>query len=337
MIRLIKPGIDYWPNYVDAVRECKRAGNLIEQMNMSAHITNTVQENNVSKAMREFRALEQVNSLPRYTNPCDHFWLLNGQQLIGIGVTRHYLSNDLEKNGGHIQYLVRPSFSRRGWEAKLLSLLIKECGKRGIKTALITYPGSNTIAAEAAKMAGGRVFDQVEAVSGGVKTNIVRCLADTKIKIRTWREPGFKFRDIKRISGQEVCLQLAFTVPEDISYCPAYRFNILDSRTRGKVGYIDLRIGYDSEIFCSGNIGYSIQERHRGHGYAGKAAGLLAPLASAHHMRDLSITCNPDNLASAKTAESLGARYLELIKLPHTSGQYKQGDRFKRRYIWKLH
>jgi tagatose 1,6-diphosphate aldolase len=106
--------------------------------------------------------------------------------------------------------------------------------------------------------------------------------------------------------------------------------------TNSKVGYIDLRIGYDAEIYCSGNIGYRIDERSRGHGYAGKAAKLLVPLATAHHMNMLTITCNPDNIASARTAEHLGARYVELIKLPRNSDQYKQGDRFKRRYYWTL-
>jgi tagatose 1,6-diphosphate aldolase len=146
----------------------------------------------------------------------------------------------------------------------------------------------------------------------------------------------FTFRTDTHISGVEVDLELSLTIPADKSYCPTYRFDIVKSGTRHKAGYIDLRIGFDPEIFCNGNIGYYLDERQRGHGYAAKAARLLAPLARAHHMRTVTITCNPDNLASAKTAENLGAKYLELIKLPKTSGQYKRGDRFKRRYIWEI-
>ena len=324
MIRLIKPSIEYWQHYLEAMRECQRAGDVIKI------------QKNATLALRAFRALSEGKGLPPGVAPSDHFWLLNGSRLIGAGFANHCLNNDLESNGGHIQYLVRPSYRNRGWEAKLLSLLIRECGKHGIKCALITYPEPNKPAAEAAYKNGARVFDQVRQVIDGRAINIVRCLADTKIRIQTWREPGFKFREVNRISGNEVDLELSLTIPADRSYCPSYRFNIVKSNDRRKLGAVDLRIGFDPEIFCSGNIGYFIDERQRGHGYACKAAGLLASLAYAHHMRALTITCNPDNIASARTAENLGARYLELIRLPKSSGQYQQGDRFKRRYIWDL-
>jgi RimJ/RimL family protein N-acetyltransferase len=97
-----------------------------------------------------------------------------------------------------------------------------------------------------------------------------------------------------------------------------------------------LRIGFDAEIYCSGNIGYRLDERYRGFGYAAKAANLVIPLAASHHMHYITITCNPDNIPSAKTAEKLGAKYLEFVKLPKESQQYKNGDRFKRRYVLTL-
>ncbi|MDR1558589.1 MAG: GNAT family N-acetyltransferase [Clostridiales bacterium] len=324
MIRLIKPSVEYWQDYLEAMRECQKAGDIIEI------------QKNAAIALRSFKALEEGRGLPEGIVPCDHFWLLSGRRFIGAGVARHCLNDALERNGGHINYIVRPALRSRGWDAKFLSLLIKECGKHGIKCALITYPESNRRAEEAANRCDCNPLDRISAEEGPPPVIITRCLADTKIGVQTWREPMFKFKDAVRIFGAEVDLELALTIPADRSYCPTYRFNILKSGTRHRVGYIDLRIGFDPEIFCSGNVGYYVDERQRGHGYAAKAAVLLAPLARAHHMRTLTITCNPDNPASAKTAEKLGARYLELIRLPKTSGQYKQGDRYKRRYIWDL-
>ena len=336
MIRLIKPVIEYWQDYLEAMRECQMAGDISKQMNLSAQSTYTQLEKNATAALRAYKALEEGRGLPEGIVPCNHFWLLNGNHLVGVGAARHYLTNDLEMNGGHIDYLVRPSLRGRGWEAKLLSLIIKECGKRGIKNVLITHPDSNRTAAEAADRNGCHIFDQVTLTTGAVQQNIVRRLADTKIHIQTWRDPKFEFKNAAHILGNEVELELSSTVLGDRFYCPAYHFNILKSGTLFKVGKIDLRIGYDPEIYCSGNIGYSIEDRQRGHGYAAKAASLLTSLARAHGMHVITITCNPDNIASAKTAENLNAQYLELIKLPKSSGQYKQGDRFKRRYIWEL-
>jgi len=324
VIRLIKPCIEYWLDYLGAMRECEMAGE-IKQIHKNA-----------ATALRAFRAMEDGQGLPPGIVPCDYFWLLNNNQFIGVGGARRYINRDLEMNGGHIDYLVRPSLRGRGWEAKLLSLLIKECGKRGVKSVLITHPEFDRRAAEAANRNGCRAIDQVTLVSGANKINIVRRLADTKIRVRTWREPGFAFQKAERIYGDEIDLELVSAEPESRALCPTYRFNIVRAGSLNKVGFIDLRIGYDPEIFCSGNIGYFVEERCRGRGYSAKAARLLAPLARAHHMDTISITCNPDNPASAKTAENLGAKYVELIRLPRGSNQYRQGDRFKRRYVWEL-
>ena len=324
MIRLIKPCIEYWLDYLGAMRECVKSGDII-------HI-----QKNAAEALRSFNMLEVGVGLPPGVVPCSYFWLLNNRKFIGVGYARHYLNNDLEMNGGHAGYLVRPSMRGRGWEAKLLSLIIKECGKTGIKSVLITHPESDKPAADAANRSGCRVFDRITLVNGSDRINIVRRLADTKINIRTWREPAFEFKSPARITGEDVDLVLVSSDPATRTLCPTYHFDIVRAGSQFKVGQIDLRIGYDPEIFCSGNIGYSIVAHHRGRGYAAKAARLTGPLARAHHMKAITITCNPDNLASSKTAENLGAYYLELIRLPKSSGQYKQGDRFKRRYIWPL-
>ena len=306
------------------MRECERAGEIIQI------------QKNAAAALRSFRVLEEGRGLPTGIVPCSYFWMLNNNQFIGMGAARHYLNDDLEMNGGHIDYLIRPSLRGRGWETKLLSLLIKECGKLGIKSVLITHTEGSGLAAEAANRNGCREFDRIALSNGADRINIIRRLADTKIQVRTWRESMFAFKNAARIPGNEIDLELASADPETKYYCPTYHFNIVKAGSYFKVGYIDLRVGYDPEIFCSGNIGYFIDDRQRGRGYAAQAARLLAPLAAAHHMGVIIITCNPDNIASYKTAENLGAIYLELIRLPRNCGQYLQGDRFKRRYIWDL-
>ncbi|MPN47861.1 hypothetical protein SDC9_195465 [bioreactor metagenome] len=74
-------------------------------------------------------------------------------------------------------------------------------------------------------------------------------------------------------------------------------------------------------------------ESFRGHRYAAKACSLLLKLAKKHRMPQVVITCRPDNLASRKTCERLGARLSGIVTLPSDSPLYQQGDREECRYI----
>jgi predicted acetyltransferase len=115
-------------------------------------------------------------------------------------------------------------------------------------------------------------------------------------------------------------------------YVPAYTFDIrrLDETA---VGSINLRIGYTNDLvwYC-GHIGYGVHEAQRGHHFAGKACRLLLPLAAAHSLDVIWITCNPDNWPSRKTCENLGAQLVEIVDLPETSDMYAKGEQQKCRY-----
>ena len=91
--------------------------------------------------------------------------------------------------------------------------------------------------------------------------------------------------------------------PEE-DWLPAYHFDItlLSGET---IGLCDLRIGHNERIYYGGNIGYFINENFRGHHYASKACKLLLKPAKAHGIECISISCKPDNIASAKTIQSL--------------------------------
>jgi predicted acetyltransferase len=117
----------------------------------------------------------------------------------------------------------------------------------------------------------------------------------------------------------------------DKGWVPMYRFDI--TVDGGRVGGIDFRLGAsDFIVRFAGQIGYGIEQRHRGHRYAARAVRLLAPLARAHGLVPLWITCNPDNLASRRTCELAGAQLVEIVDLPPDCDMYAKGDRQKCRY-----
>ena len=96
-----------------------------------------------------------------------------------------------------------------------------------------------------------------------------------------------------------------------------------------EIGSCDLRIGYNDNTYYGGNIGYRIEEPYRGNHYAAKACRLLFKLAGEHGMKSLIITCDPTNIASARTCECAGGILKEIAELPETNEMYRDGAREK--------
>jgi tagatose 1,6-diphosphate aldolase len=105
---------------------------------------------------------------------------------------------------------------------------------------------------------------------------------------------------------------------------------------RARAGRVSLRIGDTPELrLFSGHIGYAVDEAFRGRRLALRAARLVLPLAAAHGMEPVWITCHPGNTPSIRTIEALGAAYVETVDLPESHPARLAGERQKRRY--RLH
>jgi predicted acetyltransferase len=148
----------------------------------------------------------------------------------------------------------------------------------------------------------------------------------------------FKFLDFDVIKGDDIDLHLVKTVPgnKDKNWVPAYHFDISLSRSYEPIGKIDIRIGNNENLYYGGHIGYSVNEEYRGNHYAAKAVLLLRKVAHAHDMEKLMITCNPDNIASRKTCEYVGANLLAIIDVPESNDMYQRGEKEKCIYEWVL-
>ncbi len=130
-----------------------------------------------------------------------------------------------------------------------------------------------------------------------------------------------------KLQSREIFLELNHTDagnPQQ-GIAPSYHFEICLSDGT-KIGTCDLRIGHDKRLFYAGNIGYRIAPSYRGHHYAAKACRLLFHLAARHHMGYVLITCNPENMASARTCKLLGCTELGTVKLPPEHEMYQCGE-----------
>ncbi|MBI1177574.1 GNAT family N-acetyltransferase [bacterium] len=121
---------------------------------------------------------------------------------------------------------------------------------------------------------------------------------------------------------------------ENRGIVPYYHHRILvDS---ADVGHINFKVGDTDHVrLYAGHVGFSVKPVYRGHGYAGKACRALTPLL-ARHYDDVILTADPENLASRRTIEGLGACFENEVPVPLDDPQAASGSRFKRRYRWNL-
>ncbi len=152
---------------------------------------------------------------------------------------------------------------------------------------------------------------------------------------------SFQFRQWGTLSDGTVDLVADRLEPADPArrHVPCYHFRISPHGQALPVGRISLRVGRvedHPDLLTSGHVGYEIEEPHRGHGYAGRACRLLVPVALAHGLDRLVITCAPTNLASRRTLERIGATFVGEFDIPPHHTMYQDGRRRVRRYEWRL-
>lgn len=145
----------------------------------------------------------------------------------------------------------------------------------------------------------------------------------------------FEFHDPGRLIDEDLELVLEEKHPGNCvkGSVLAYRFKMILVGQDKEIGRIELRVGDTNHIVMyAGHIGYGVVPEHRGHRYAARACRLLLPLARRHGLKTIWITCNPDNIASRRTCELVGAQLVEIVDLPQDTDMYQEGERQKCRY-----
>lgn len=113
---------------------------------------------------------------------------------------------------------------------------------------------------------------------------------------------------------------------------PACQFAII---FRGEsAGRISLRVEETRHVLgVVGHIGYEVLPAWRGRRLALQACQALAPFVRTLLPRAL-LTVDPDNPASIRTIERLGAAFVGEFAVPPGDPHYASGSRRKRHYWW---
>lgn len=149
---------------------------------------------------------------------------------------------------------------------------------------------------------------------------------------------NFDFINCSNLGDDElelICLKQSPGNPQK-NYVPYYTFGIRLVGSSSIIGHVNFRVGFNTNIYYAGHIGFAIDKEYRGHSYAAKACRLLKPLALKHGLKHLLITNNPENIPSRRTCEKLGARLIRIVDLPKDNEMYLAGERGKCIYQWDL-
>lgn len=128
----------------------------------------------------------------------------------------------------------------------------------------------------------------------------------------------FEFFEMDRLTDGELTLVLRERQPAESNswHVPAYLYH-MQSPSGQYMGRIRLRVGWNEDIIkFAGQVGYAVEPEYRGRHFAERACRLILPLAHRHGMEKLWITCQPDNAASRRTLERLGAEFAGIFDVP---------------------
>ena len=139
--------------------------------------------------------------------------------------------------------------------------------------------------------------------------------------------------DPGELRDQELQLNLEHFRYGAIHNVPSYDFRMVHAATAAGMGGTRLRVGSTNHVeMYAGHIGYDVSEAHRGHHYASRPVRLLMPLARLHGLPWLWITCDPEDTASRRCQEIVGAEFVEIVNVPADCVIYKAGHPRKCRY-----
>lgn len=137
----------------------------------------------------------------------------------------------------------------------------------------------------------------------------------------------FKNREI--IEGDIVDLRFKYYVDEYSASdgIPTVYFYILNHETKKRIGNIDLRLKMNRYMYYYGHIGYDISKENQGHNYSYYACKMMFEIAcNKYGLKELLLTCNPENIASYKVLKKLGGELMEIVDVPKNHELYRLGD-----------
>lgn len=146
-MRLVTPSVQWRSAFVELAAEYAAAGEHRHALALHDY----------TAYLQKLEARGQRDNLPAGRVPGCEFWLESDGKILACGRLRLGLTPELEEEGGHIGYDVRPSMRRRGYGTALLRMMLVKAREQGIERVRITCDDDNLGSIQVIERNGGLI------------------------------------------------------------------------------------------------------------------------------------------------------------------------------------
>ncbi len=132
-MQLVEPAEQWRAAFLDMASECSAAGD--HRYDLVLH--------DFGAYLRRIAEGRRTEDLPPGRVPGTEFWLEEAGRIVACVRLRFWLTPELEREGGHVGYDVRPSMRRRGYGTAVLRLALPLVRQHGIQRVCITCDADN--------------------------------------------------------------------------------------------------------------------------------------------------------------------------------------------------
>jgi predicted acetyltransferase len=161
-IRLVRPHAKFKESYLAALQELKTPSDISSWI----YLGDDASTDTPAKDFDQYVAtLLERETAPPTPFVCDTvYWAEYRGEIIGRISLRHELNDFLRKIGGHIGYITRPSYQRRGFATEMLRQIMQTDRAQSIGNLLLTCDEDN-LASEKTILKNGGKFESLIEIS----------------------------------------------------------------------------------------------------------------------------------------------------------------------------
>ena len=155
--KLVKPSIEYKESYLEALKEFHDEGRytFLDTKKLDQEFEQFVSDLNDGKRHLHKPYPDWVEPVPETV-----LWMVKEDKYIGTFNIRQRLNWHLEKWGGHVNFIIRPSMRNKGFGKKILQKGMPFVCYLGIDRALLTVNPANEAAIRIVEFCGGAFEDE---------------------------------------------------------------------------------------------------------------------------------------------------------------------------------
>ena len=158
--KLVKPALEHKESYLEALREYHEESRykFLDVKDLENNFENFIKDLNSGNRHLHKPYADWVEPVPETA-----LWMVKDDKYIGSFNIRHRLNWHLEKWGGHINFIIRPTMRGKGFGKKILRKGMPFANYLGIDRALLTIAPDNDAARRIIEFCGGELQDELPA------------------------------------------------------------------------------------------------------------------------------------------------------------------------------